>query len=362
MTKQTSRKICIILGAGASHDVRSAGSPVLNRGLQPPLARDLFNLEGHSAFRPILAEYDGAVVLAQELATRSDRPDFDLEKELRRIAEHPSDQVREHYKHIPPYLRDLLMMCSYEYTSYPSCYIQLVQALLAEEPSDVLFLVLNYDDMLEQALYRFSGGVVHFESLEDYVRPSHLAKVVKLHGSINWFKPIGPVNADWNTYVRRDDVLAKANDSVIQVASAHGRSDSRRTFQIEISGQRGYPILTAPLAGKGAAAMVCPDAHLAIARDFLKDCSRFLVIGCSGRDDDLLDLLKGSVRASRPWAQFICGSEALGDEVRKRFSAKVGPFSSISSVDAEVAFDGGFAAYVASDSLIRFLKASTQRG
>ena len=358
MTNLASRKICIILGAGASYDVRNAGSPVLNSGLQPPLARDLFNLEEHSAFRPILAEYEGAVVLAQDLAARSNRRDFDLEKELRRIAEHPSDQVREHYKHIPPYLRDLMMMCSYEYTSYPSCYIQLVQVLLAEQPSDVLFLVLNYDDLLEQALYRFSSGVVYFESLEDYVKPSHPVKVIKLHGSINWFKPIGPLNNDWNSCVRRQDVLAKSDERVIQVAVAHGKSDKRRTYQIEIAGQRGYPILTAPLAGKGAAAMVCPDDHLAVARDFLQDCSRFLVIGCSGGDDDLLDLLKESVRARRPWVQFVNGSEAMGNEVRNRFSAKVGSFRSISAVDSEVAFNGGFAAYVAGDSLIKFLKAS----
>ena len=147
-------KVCVILGAGASYDVRSAGSPVINPGLRPPLARDLFNFDQDSSFWPILAEYEGAIVLAQGLATQSTLPDFDLEKELRRISEHPDDRMQEHYKHVPPFLRDLLTMCSYEYTAYPSCYIQLVQALLAEEPSDVLFLVLNYDDMLEQALYR----------------------------------------------------------------------------------------------------------------------------------------------------------------------------------------------------------------
>ena len=182
-------------------------------GLPWPGSLELFNLENHIEFRSILAEYEGAVVLAQDLATRSLRPEFDLEKELRRIAEHPSDQVREHYKHIPPYLRDLLMTCSYQYTSYPSCYIQLVQGLLAEEPSDALFLVLNYDDMLEQALYRFSNWGIKFESLDDYISPSHSVTVIKLHGSINWFKPIGPLNADWQARVRASDVLAKTTDS-----------------------------------------------------------------------------------------------------------------------------------------------------
>ena len=126
--------------------------------------------------------------------------------------------LREHYKHVPPYLRDLLMMCSYEYTPYPSSYIQLVQALLAEKPSDVLFIVLNYDDLLEQALYRFTGGEIRFESLDDYVRADRPVKLVKLHGSINWFKPIGSVSGDWKSLVERSDVLARPEENTIHVA------------------------------------------------------------------------------------------------------------------------------------------------
>lgn len=352
------RKVCVILGAGASYDVRSAGSPVVNEGLRPPLARDLFNLDRHGEFRSILAQYEGAVVLAQNLAARSSLGDFDLEKELKRIAEHPDDQVREHYKHVPPYLRDLLMMCSYGYTSYPSCYIQLVQALLAEEHSDVLFLALNYDDMLEQALYRFTSGALRFESLDDYVRTSQPAKVVKLHGSINWFTPIGPQNTDWMTQVRNNDVLAKPSEGDIHVKTSHGRSDQLRTYQIEIAGQHAYPVLTAPLAGKGAAAMVCPAMHLETACEFLTDCSRFLVIGSSGIDEDLLALLDQSVAPKSPWVQFVSGRSDIGEGVRQRFVSRVRAFRSISSLDGAVVFNGGFASYVASDALLKFLRTS----
>lgn len=121
MSTQTHRKICVILGAGASYDVHDAGSSLLEAGLRPPLARDLFDFDERDHFRSILAEYEGAVVLAQSLANKSRQPDFDIEAELRRIAQHPSDQMREHFKHVPPYLRDLLTVCSYGYTSYPSC-------------------------------------------------------------------------------------------------------------------------------------------------------------------------------------------------------------------------------------------------
>ena len=323
-------KVCVVLGAGASHDVRGPGSLVVTPGLRPPLACDLFNFEKHGAFRPILAEYDGAWVLAQGLASRSLEADFDLEKELSRIAKHPRDQMRKHYKHIPPYLRDLLLMCSYQYTSYPSSYIQLVQALLDEVPSDVLFLVLNYDDLLEQALYQFTSGTTRFESLDDYIRPDRHHQVIKLHGSINWFKPIGSGSAPWKAHVAANaDLFSKCPDNEIHVTTQDGKSDPYKTYDVQIGGQRGYPLLTAPLAGKGVSAMVCPESHLASAKEFLKDCSRFLIIGSSGRDDDLLELLNESITTRSTWVQWVGGSEDR--EPMRLFQTGVQAFRSVKS-------------------------------
>ena len=356
---QPPQKLCVILGAGASYDVGNSGSPVANFGLRPPLARELFDFANRDEFRAILAEYEGAVVLAQSLAPKASDSSFDLEQELKRIAEHPNHLMREHYKHIPPYLRDLLLMCSYEYTSYPSCYVQLVQAVLVEEPSDVLFLVLNYDDLLEQALYLFTEGAISFESLDDYVRADRSVRVVKLHGSINWFRPIGPQNGQWKTLVKGMDVLTKPPDSEIHVATKRGKSDQARAYAIEIAGQRGYPVLTAPLAGKGVAAAVCPDTHLETTRQFLSDCRRFLVIVSSGIDLDLLDLLKQSMGVSSPWVQFVSGSVPQGKEVSHRFASK-GLFGAVMSVDGNAAFGGGFERYVSSGALLTFLGASSR--
>ena len=352
--EQTQRKVCVILGAGASWDVRNEGSQIRTEGLRPPFARELFHLEGRGNFRPIIAEYEGAVTLAQGLASKSTGPNFDLEKELRRIAEHPSGLMREHYKHVPPYLRDLLMKCSYQYTAYPSCYIRLVEILLAEVPSDVLFLVLNYDDLLEQALYRFSTQAIRFESMDDYMRAERPVKVVKLHGSINWFKLIVPANVDWKTLVKNSDVLAKPEDGNIYVAASRGKSDTHMTFQIEIERQRAYPILTAPLAGKGATAAVCPAAHLKTAREFLSVCDRFLIIGCSGIDDDLFALMSESVRADLPQVQVVSGSRSESEKVFQKFASK-GAFGPGSQHASRRLFDGGFQSFVAGDAPVEFL-------
>lgn len=221
----------------------------------------------------------------------------------------------------------------------------------------MLFLVLNYDDLLEQALYQFTAGVIRFESLDDYVRTDQPAKIIKLHGSINWFKSIGPQNGDWATYVRTSDVLAKPPDNEVHVAARDGKSNQTRTYQVEISGQRVYPVLTAPLAGKGTTAMVCPEKHLATASEFLNDCSRFLIIGASGLDDDLLDLLSNAVRGRSPWLQFVSGSDAEGKEVWQRFASGVGAFASGAKSAGELVFDGGFRKYVATNEIIEFLRA-----
>ena len=200
-------KICVVLGAGASHDVKNAGSPsgaisrdsgIVGRPeLKPPLAKDLFNIESNEAYWDYLREYKGAQVLTQGLAQQSLRDGFDLEAELRRLAYHQTSLViKQHYRHIPPYLRDLIAACSYEYTPVPSCYVALAQILLEEAPSDVLFLTLNYDDLLEQALNLLVPKTFTFDSLDDYIRPERPAKVVKLHGSTT---PQSPKTAELST-------------------------------------------------------------------------------------------------------------------------------------------------------------------
>ena len=59
MVTKSHRKICVILGAGASYDVHDAGSSVQDGGLRPPLAQDLFNFAERDRFRTVLAEYEG---------------------------------------------------------------------------------------------------------------------------------------------------------------------------------------------------------------------------------------------------------------------------------------------------------------
>ena len=351
-------KICVILGAGASHDVRNAGSlasgitgsgVVGDSHLRPPLARDLFNIEGNPHYWPYLQEYNGATVLTQGLAEQSKQAGFNLEGELRRLAEHPSAVVRNHFRTVPPYIRDLITACTDNYTPVPSCYVSLAQVLLAEAPSEVLFLVLNYDDLLEQALRLFDPSFT-FEVLEDYVRSERQAKVVKLHGSISWFKLIGPRSGDWNQQILEQDVLAKTPDPEVVVS---GRR--QKTHAIELRESHVYPVLTAPLAGKGITDMVCPSDHLETAREFLVDCRKFMIVGSSGVDEDLLDLLQSTVKGhSDLTAQFVCGDERASQSSWEAFRRGLGVFNALVTPRDEIAYNGGFVTYTSSGAALRF--------
>jgi hypothetical protein len=61
-------KACVILGAGASHDVKGEASPYIESGFRPPLAKELFDIENHPVYWEIIDKYPGAKVLAQSLA------------------------------------------------------------------------------------------------------------------------------------------------------------------------------------------------------------------------------------------------------------------------------------------------------
>ncbi|HEX9896660.1 MAG TPA: SIR2 family protein [Dehalococcoidales bacterium] len=333
-------KACVVLGAGASADVWNGSAPILSRGnYKPPLARDLFAIEKHPSYFNILNLYLGAKSLAAVLSPKSETREFNLEDQLRKLAEHKDKRIHQQFKYIPPYLRDLLWHASYQYTHTPGTYIQLIHALLADKPHHVLFLVLNYDTLLEQALALFDP-TIDFNEIHSYIGKERQAKVVKLHGSINWFKLIGTSSQPWETLVDSQDVFQKVKEDKIYLYNSGGP-----LMSILISGNRPYPILTAPLAGKGVADMVCPETHIQFAKEFLKGCEKFLIIGCSGLDNDLLALLDEAIPSEANPTIHLVGHED-GEKALARFEKGVTAFHGPRETPPDILFKNGFRQYV----------------
>ena len=149
--------------------------------------------------------------------------------------------------------------------------------MLAEHPHEVLFVVLNYDTMLETALTAFDSQQLTFKSIRNYTAARRQAGVVKLHGSTDWFVKFGNAHGGrtWDNEVRDLDISHRPaeNEIVVNDRVTSVRDSSGATYI--------YPLVTAPLAGKELGDVVCPDSHIEHAREFIASCRKFLIIGTS---------------------------------------------------------------------------------
>ena len=358
-------KICVILGAGASHDVRSSGSPInwqsglppadlglgyTNNDYQPPIAMSLFDMQAHEPYHLVLDHYPGAVVVANDISPAVKAGIVSLEEALAGIAYHDDRQMRQHYKHVPPYVRDLIAQCVRHYTPYPSNYIRLVTELLAHQPHEVCFLVLNYDDLLEKALYRHTAGGYSFENIQDYVEPGRTCRVIKLHGSINWFRRLGPGSSgrrdNWFDLVEGFDPLTPPEDE----AEYRIYPDMER---VSSHSDLLYPVLTAPLEEKDALRFTCPLTHETVAREFLRDCTKYLIIGSSGFDKDLLKLLRDEIpRHQRIRIHFVGSRDA--ENAFGKFIEAVPQLVGSRNKPGEDVFHDGFSTYASSPAFKYF--------
>lgn len=326
-------KACVILGAGASHDGWISGAPAV----LPPVTVGLFD-DGQPSFVSLLSQYPGARYLANLIVGRPD-----IEAVLHDLALREDPVTRKQFKEVPAYLRDVIYATTTS-ASIPGSYVELIDGLLVRRPHDVLFLVLNYDTLLEQAL---AGRGLLYKALEDYIRPERPAKIIKLHGSVNWFMNIGNATNTWMDLIEDFDIFQKPPDSGMHVVD-----DVKFVHNGVFGNQRLYPIVTAPLAGKSPSDVRCPDAHTQVTEEFLADCGKVLIIGSSGRDDDLFKLLDTSLGQDiNCYVHLVGGSDDAKNSLG-RF--KRGVRALRASVEPVVA-SGGFRTYVRSEDFERFL-------
>lgn len=260
---------------------------------------------------------------------------LDVEQRLREYATHRDSNIAIAFKQIPAYLRDIIYRSSSMYVERPINYDRLTRVLLSEHPHDVTFITANYDSLLEQALTALLGD--EFDNLNKYIDPSRPAKVVKLHGSVNWFKYLSArPSGDWFQQVDAHDIFHRPPDGEVMVID--GVTDvyqHRRPDRIPL-----YPVITAPLAGKNPQDFTCPESHITAARQFLEECTVLLIIGCSGLDEDLLNLLNISLRKHHELLIHIVDALDNAYQVRDRFTRGVQVFQSVNIAVFDTGFDG----------------------
>lgn len=338
-------KAVVVLGAGASFDVANEGAPVLSPVGRPPLARDLFAGQREHV-NAVLRRYPGAQILAQRLGPLIATGENSVEVELRKFAEHPDDTLRRYFNFIPPYLRDLIFIASETYVEIPSNYVQLAMRLLSDSPHQVAFVSLNYDTLLENALSRYKPKEYTFEHLSHYVHPSRQSMVFKVHGSIDWFRPLRPTLAGtWEASVESFEPHSRVSDELVSVLRPGPEVRDKQH-----NGNFLYPVLTAPLAGKGTGDLVCPSAHLNALKAFLRDCSKYLFVGTSGFDDDLLGFIRENAPSSI--VGYHVGAEDIQDS-QGRIEAAIPQLRR--GVDWSRRYGNGFKNFVTTSEFDEFL-------
>ena len=190
MTDKLPEKKCtVILGAGASHDVHIPGTTREPRSdFRPPLTAQLFDPRFHG----LRNRLRGSEFLGYELASLAKAGALNLEQKLREYANDNNQPIRRLFRDIPIYIRSVLIECSRHYYEHSGAHAFLIKRLLADHPHHVLFISLNYDDLLERSLASYSGKSII--DMDEYVAKERQAVIVKLHGSIDWLTPIGDVD------------------------------------------------------------------------------------------------------------------------------------------------------------------------
>ena len=337
--------VVVILGAGASWDV-SSGSGVSDVHWRPPLTSELFGDRARADFWNVLSRSEGAMNLYVQLHPLAVTNSLPLEQKLSEFANHKDPRVRESFKQLPPYISDVLFRCSTAYQYDNGTYRQLVHVLLAEAGNKVAFLVMNYDTLLEQAITAFDP-MLSFRSMADYVADGRQALVYKLHGSVDWGRPIGTIvgGPGWKDQLR-DLPLDQLTQRPVEFIPNRSEDTSA---PVQLRGERWYwyPALTLPLADKSAADYVCPPEHVESLRRELATVSHVLIAGTSAQDPDVLSLLAETLPAKLTRVDVVTGGPRdEGIAVENRLLSGVRQFVHARETGALTTFPNGWSSYV----------------
>ena len=336
------KRLTIILGAGASHGCADEATAAhVNGGFRPPLVQDLFG----ARFNAILDRYPGLTARLDEL--RNDlRNNANFEEVFRGLLESAERHRKFWPLQVPLYLRELFWTISLEYVRGSTKFDTLVRRALESPYEEVLFINLNYDLFLEDALTNYDQH--EFSDIGSYSPMSRKWRYVKPHGSVNWARilencPEG--DQGWFLPTRLKQMPVFSPQLRVVMWNRHSRD-----FYVPGGGARGYlyPQLIVPTDQPKN--FVCPREHIDQATMFIQDCQGFLVIGFSGRDEDVVGLLRNARNDAR-WVIVSCG------DARSIFErlGRQGGSGTISGVDA-IFYDMGFAKFVDDGTLDQFLR------
>ncbi len=333
--------LAVILGAGASFDCVEEGITDYDDQYKPPLVGELFAFR--RSFNAILRKYPNAEALSDEIRKKVGSG-TSLEAILRQLSSEENFAIRKQYWEIPLYLQELLGEVSSHFVRFGGTkFDTLVREIERSTVKETLFLTVNYDLFLDNALHRLYG--ITFHHIDSYCPPRSRWSLVKLHGSVNWGRELLNTDSPGGDSVQllnlvKDEIKLEENIKVLGGYQENSRFIENKFF---------YPSLAVPIEGKDEFA--CPKEHVQKASSFFKSCRNFLIIGFSALDEHVLTKLKG-VPAVRKLT-VVNGRPEWAMDAIERIAAKNPEFSHERHPDC--LYEGGFREFVASGALERFL-------
>jgi hypothetical protein len=340
--------LMVIFGAGASYDAITAFPPnsapsFLDERL--PLADELF--DQRPIFRRGLVKFAEMHPIVPPLQNRGA---IALEAKLQSFAEEANAFPRRH-SHLMAlrfYLQQIISETENDWVS-KGCgalnhktLLDRIDFVLGQDQPKLL-VTFNYDLLLERSL----GGLGQsFGSLSDYVASNNY-KLFKLHGSVNWGR-IAMKEGQPIKYELRDEAIDP--HTVIKLAPAlqlsepffvSGKGPDKANEYFLLA-----PAIAVPIKSKSQ--FECPSEHIAELTSLLPQVDRIVTIGWRATEEHFLDLLRKSLRPTRPCLVVSGGTKEANDTCENLGRGASYRFKR---------FDGGFTDLVASQTLDEFLRA-----
>jgi hypothetical protein len=308
--------LMVVFGAGASHDSidvkpPGGGNPgwTIDEQFRPPLANDLFG------FTELFADAMGKFEKLQPIVPILRRTGG---KNVETVLQELQDEAAVYPERLCQlmavryYLHYALWECERSW-KHLSKGVTNYKALLDQinrwrKPGEEVSLVtFNYDTLLEDAMPAVG---LTLSDLTDYVDRSHPYKVFKLHGSVNWARPVGSGSPYSGTAYTSTDPWSIARNHIERAASLKIGEGFTRINEHPVGlfeGRVGLvPAIAIPVEKK--AYFECPQEHLDALKQFLPQVDRLLLIGWRATEDHFLTLLQDNLKGPL-LAQVVARSE-----------------------------------------------------
>lgn len=313
--------LTVIFGAGASVDVIDSQSDQLNdRAFRPPITKDLFNTD--LSWADEYTKFPAVLSVLEELRSKLyfNKDSTSVEKILRELKESPKLHRNKQFYELPMYLQHYFHHVSERYCKSPSNYLTLINKIFDFDFKKVLFLTTNYDLFFDKALAKNTATARDFPlnatDMNRYIKNENWA-YIKLHGSVNWGRAFKE-----NLVPNKGRSLRALLDNVSQLGGSLDESLEKEivvdsTYKNESDRDRIYPAISVPI-GEGYDKTNCPPKQIEVLSKHLDECEHFLVIGFSGYDEDVLELLnKKQGKFSK--ILFVSQNKASAENARSKF-------------------------------------------